>query len=521
MPEQLSAEMEAAAGLVPELELLSLKLASIEGYLGRFEVMVELQQQRQNLAKLSLGAEYFDLVVDLGAQPYLAVALKPAGYRVVSDQDDIEQQLEQALALKGGFEKPRYIQVNNELCALTANTLDGCRRCLDVCPADAISVIAQQVNIDAHLCHGAGGCASACPTSAIRYGFPQPVLLMDTLQRLLDGYRQAGGVAPLLLLHDAESNALVEQLLPQLPGHYLPLQLEELASAGIELWLSAIAAGCAGVRLLDEGVQPASIAAVLETELSVANQLLRGLQLPVSIERLTQSQLLSQADEIELPQLTPVARLHSGADKRQQLSTAMTHLYQQQSATNALPEQLAVTKGAPYGSVLIDSAACTLCNACSATCPTGALTSGGDSPCLSFTEDACVQCGLCTQACPEQALSLQPRYLLDPRRRTEPRVLKQEEPFRCISCGDAFATQSVVAMMVEKLAGHSMFDEQGLRRLKMCADCRVIDMVKSNPEGDLFDYAKGRPAESGELQLTVVENSTAVNNKAVTQEVNG
>jgi len=34
--------------------------------------------------------------------------------------------------------------------------------------------------------------------------------------------------------------------------------------------------------------------------------------------------------------------------------------------------------------------------------------------------------------------------------------------------------------MLAKLAGHSMFAEPGsLDRLRMCADCRVVDLIKS------------------------------------------
>ena len=40
-------------------------------------------------------------------------------------------------------------------------------------------------------------------------------------------------------------------------------------------------------------------------------------------------------------------------------------------------------------------------------------------------------------------------------------------------------TEKMIAGMLGKLAGHSMFAEPGsLDRLKMCADCRVIDLLK-------------------------------------------
>jgi hypothetical protein len=46
----------------------------------------------------------------------------------------------------------------------------------------------------------------------------------------------------------------------------------------------------------------------------------------------------------------------------------------------------------------------------------------------------------------------------------------------------------MIAGMLEKLAGHSMFAAPGsLDRLKMCADCRVIDIMKHERSVDVRD----------------------------------
>jgi len=42
--------------------------------------------------------------------------------------------------------------------------------------------------------------------------------------------------------------------------------------------------------------------------------------------------------------------------------------------------------------------------------------------------------------------------------------------------------------MLAKLAGHSMFSAPGaLDRLKMCADCRVVDLMKNERGVDIRD----------------------------------
>ncbi len=59
-------------------------------------------------------------------------------------------------------------------------------------------------------------------------------------------------------------------------------------------------------------------------------------------------------------------------------------------------------------------------------------------------------------------------------------MLNEAVIFPCIRCGKPLGTEKMVAGMLERLAGHSMFAAPGaLERLKMCADCRVIDKLQA------------------------------------------
>jgi ferredoxin len=114
---------------------------------------------------------------------------------------------------------------------------------------------------------------------------------------------------------------------------------------------------------------------------------------------------------------------------------------------------------------------------CVGSCPEGALLDNPEEPKLSFIEKQCVQCGICVQTCPEQALALSPR-LLTVEQRKQRVDLNETQAFHCISCGKPFGTLKMVDLMLTKLGAHGAFAGAAMDRLKMCSDCRVVDMVK-------------------------------------------
>jgi ferredoxin len=165
------------------------------------------------------------------------------------------------------------------------------------------------------------------------------------------------------------------------------------------------------------------------------------------------------------------------ADKRATLELALDHLLAHatlQPAVIPLPAQ-----GSPLGALAVNKDACTMCLSCVNACPAGALQDNPNAPQLRFIEKNCVQCGLCAKTCPEQALSLIPRLRLDVQRK-EAVVINEMQPYVCIRCGKPFGTLKAIEAMLGKLAGHAMFQGEALERLKMCGDCRVID-IYSNP----------------------------------------
>ena len=141
---------------------------------------------------------------------------------------------------------------------------------------------------------------------------------------------------------------------------------------------------------------------------------------------------------------------------------------------------IALPKGAPFGTIEIDTGGCTLCLSCVSACPTGALRDDPERPMLRFVEDACVQCGLCQATCPEHVIRLKPQIDFDAAR-APARILKEEEPFCCIRCSKPFGVKSTIERVVAKLEGkHWMYSgsSQRIDIIKMCEDCRVAAVAE-------------------------------------------
>jgi ferredoxin len=148
----------------------------------------------------------------------------------------------------------------------------------------------------------------------------------------------------------------------------------------------------------------------------------------------------------------------------------------------APPDSISLpASGSPFGAIQVDAAKCTMCLSCVSSCPAGALKDNPELLQLQFIEKNCVQCGLCEQTCPEQAIQLVPQLLLSEQRK-EPRALNTAKMFHCTRCAKPFGTEMAITNMFTKLVGHSMFQGAAAERLKMCMDCRVIDLHSADNE---------------------------------------
>jgi len=454
------------------------RLRKASGALGQFSLRIDSLQQVDPAGRGALGwtaprdgAETeCDIILDLtGDTPLFPAPDKREGY-LRADPRGVTAVAEAVLAasqLVGTFEKPLYVAVEPLICAHSRAGQTGCTRCLDICPTGAITPDGDHVTVDPMICAGCGACAALCPSGAISYDAPSPATLFQRIQTLASTYRKAGGAAPRLLVCDREFGteliALAARFGRGLPADVIPLEVPALSGFGHAEMLAALAAGFADVTIL---LSPTTERDALDSEVPLATAIAGAGR--VGLLDVGEPDALCDAlyDPEALPAPCPEPVLPMGS--RRQVARLAARALRPEAETVALPE------GAPYGAVLVDTDACTLCHSCVSLCPSGALLDNPDMPQLRFQEDACLQCGLCANVCPEDAISYQPRMsLTDAALQQE--ILNEEEPFACIECGALFGVKSTVERITEKLAGnHAMFaNPDAIRMIQMCDNCRV------------------------------------------------
>ena len=449
----------------------------------------------------------FDLILDLRVDPKMRMSQTPQGYFAPGANP-----LDQALAVNqlsemvGEFEKPKYFVYNEKICAHGRNGKVGCSACIDVCSTGAIGSIFKNgqgsVEVNPNLCMGCGACATTCPSGAMRYNYPSVPHQGKELKTIAsiftaEAKKIDSAMSPSLLLHTLKAGTQMidglgrsAHVMPKrfegLPSFVIPYGIEHIASTGLDLWLGALSYGFAEVILLLSGDEDPAYRSALEEQAELANSILKAYGFDERIHLIKATSVddiavVSQAMGVlrqrgSLNSICTPASIGLSNQKRETLEAVLEHL--QKQAKTPLPETgVALPKSSLLGGLTINKDACTLCMSCVSSCPEGALLDNPDEPILSFIEKQCVQCGICVQTCPENALGLAPR-LQTVEQRKQRAILNETQAFHCISCGKPFGTLKMVDLMLTKLGAHGAFAGAAMDRLKMCGDCRVVDMVK-------------------------------------------
>ncbi|HVF63340.1 MAG TPA: 4Fe-4S binding protein [Casimicrobiaceae bacterium] len=438
--------------------------------------------------------ERFDLVLDLGATPMLRMPAPPQGY--FAPGADVGAQLKavaQLTTLVGEFEKPKYFNYKASICAHSRSKKTGCVKCIEACDTQAIRADGDKIFVEPHLCMGCGTCATVCPSGALTYAYPSPVDVGTRIRTLLSVYARAGGRDACLLVHGRGGAARLARYARHgrgLPARVIPVEVYSIDSVGIDLWLAALAWGATQViSLVSADVQP-RYAARAGFEMDVADTIAQALgyqgQHFGHVDGDDEAAIDAALWRSHAPLgVRAAASFAATNEKRTTLTLAIDHLV----AHAPTPQRrIPLPPGSLFGAIDVDKDKCTMCLACVGSCPEAAILDAVERPQLRFIESKCVQCGICAQTCPEAAIALVPQLDTTVAAK-QPRVLNEAAIFACTRCGKPLGTEKMIDAMLARLAGHSMFSGPGaLDRLKMCADCRVVDLIKTEKSADIRDY---------------------------------
>lgn len=478
-----------------DVALFKGKISKAAGHLGAFEIVVDGYAPLMPSAKQSAdflmprdgASSSCALILDLSDEPSLFTGghLRD-GYKKVDAGDPaaVMEAMFELADMAGEFEKPLYVQYDASICAHSRSLKTGCTKCLDVCPAGAITSIGDTVEFDPVICGGCGSCAAVCPTGAASYAMPQRSDLIARIGILVSTYLNAGGKNPEILVHDnsfgLELIGMSARFGRGLPDNVLTLGVNEITQVGHDAMLAIMAAGVAGIHLIANPARVEELSGS-EAQIELTKAMAEGLGYRCTIN------LISEADPDILETImwtdkpAPALKAHaiSGVGSKRDVARTMLGLLHKSAPTPK--DVVALPDNAPYGQIIVNTETCTLCQACVGACPVNAIGDNPDKPQLSFTEAACVQCGLCRTTCPEGAISLKPRYNFATSA-LSPTVLNEEEPFACISCGKDFGTKSTIEKIFNQLAGkHAMFaDSDAAKLIQMCDNCRIEHQANSN-----------------------------------------
>lgn len=504
-----------------DVALFKGKIVKAAGHLGAFEIVVDeyapLMPSARQSAEFVMARDGASstcaLILDLSDGPSLFTGghLRE-GYKKVDAGDParVMEAMFELADMAGEFEKPLYVHYDSSICAHSRSLKTGCTRCLDVCPAGAITSAGDMVEFDPVICGGCGSCTAVCPTGAAAYAMPQRADLVGRIGTLVSTYLSAGGKAPEILVHDngygLELISMSARFGRGVPARVLPLGVNEITQIGHDGLLAMMAAGVSRIHLIANPAKQEELAGT-EAQIELTRALAQGLGYECSISLICEADPDALEASVWADNPAPTLKAHaiSGVGSKRDVTRTMLGLLHGNAP--APQDIIALPESAPYGQIIVNTDTCTLCQACVGACPVNAIADSPDKPQLSFTEAACVQCGLCRTTCPEGAISLEPRYNFAASA-LSPVILNEEEPFACISCGKEFGTKSTIEKISAQLAGqHSMFaDSEASKLIQMCDNCRIEHQANSGND----PFAAGtRPAMRRTEDYIEAERKTA------------
>ncbi|MFB6302833.1 MAG: 4Fe-4S dicluster domain-containing protein [Haloferacaceae archaeon] len=423
----------------------------------------------------------------------------------------------------GGIEKPRFLDLDMEVCAAGASSQPGCNECVEACPHGAVERSAiDEVSFDEVACQNCGACTSACPTGATMLREPSNERIAREVEALLDAGDENGGWLPWSGSGGIETEVVAflcsERAAERLRAYgrragrdddveyppVLPVRVNCTDTVGEAHVMHALAAGADGVAVVGCGdgclhSGPDPKAALVERLNRTTRDLglgERGVFLAPGpdpegfVEDL--SAFVGRLDDSPVPsgEHEATGRIDGAGgretDDERPNPAFDSHGWTLESVRVLLehvdPERDLIRGLKDFGWMEV-SDACTLTPTCTNLCPTDAIERSSEGE-LRFNHERCVNCGLCEEGCPETAITMRDGLdlsLLPENRDGDAWLTVHEgEMLECVRCGEPF-TSAASAERVEAEVGdlvqgiapdaeHSVFE--------YCGDCRARLLFK-------------------------------------------
>ena len=357
----------------------------------------------------------------------------------------------------------KAVYIAADRCVAVRNRHSSCRKCVDACLADAVTVKNNKLEIDAGACVACGACTAVCPTEAL---IPLDPLDADLSAGIASAVTACEGVAVFAC-------ARMEARHVGDPDKYAVVPC--LARMEESVLLALAARGVQDIVLVDGTCKTCKYRACvpgIDATVASANTLLAAQVSDVRVRRasefpevalsrdanktygaarrgfFTQAGGTAKSAAKTAAEKT-LAKMLGGSEKKEQTLRERLRMsdkgtlaqFSAERRMRVLDSMDALGQSVVpeietrlFGNVEIDLGKCSSCLMCTVFCPTGAIRKSEDVPedgkgsLLEFSASDCVQCNLCADACLKKCLTVSPVVSTQELFDFEPRIIQLPEP---------------------------------------------------------------------------------------------
>jgi len=320
------------------------------------------------------------------------------------------------------------------------SSLRGCTMCVNVCPVKALS--GKPPTVDYDKCALCGLCFSICPVEAIH----SPQLTPKAVEAFIAAIRESVGESLNVVI--VEYEALQDLSMELVDGGVQPTIV-------IPVWSLAEITPLALLKLSYHGFTP-----VIYDK--------RGVSLEGVLAELAGLGVIRIARSLE--------ELKAKIREEPLFNVGEADITARGYALKVLErvKERATLNFPGAGHLEVDESLCTLCGACTRTCPTNALTVLEEETVkLTLKVNECIGCRECEITCPEGAIKVKWAF----ERGVLERTLAESPIARCVKCGAPLGPEALIASVEKKLG---ITGDIAQRHTRLCVNCKTLSILEGS-----------------------------------------